>query len=130
MEKVRRKGKKEKAVKLNLTDKDAKFMKERIGVTRANYNAQIAASEDQIIVAAEVVKDAGDRKQFREKCTNGFSQSFLREDSLAIAIFICSLITFVFKNLTKSNTSSRKGSGTCSISFISNSFLFMPLLYN
>jgi transposase len=63
MEKVRRKGKKEKAVKLNLTDKDAKFMKERMGVTRANYNAQIALSEDQIIVAAEVVKDAGDRKQ-------------------------------------------------------------------
>lgn len=63
MEKVRRKGKKGKAFKLNLTDKDAKFMKERIGVTRANYNAQIAASEDQIIVAADVVKDAGDRKQ-------------------------------------------------------------------
>lgn len=48
--------------KINLTDKDATFQKERIGVIRTNYNAQIATTSEQLIVAADVIKEAGDRK--------------------------------------------------------------------
>lgn len=46
--------------KVNLTDKDAKFMKERNGVIRTNYNCQIAVTEDQVIIGAEVTDVASD----------------------------------------------------------------------
>ena len=48
--------------KINLTDRDAKFIKERCGVIRPNYNCHVAAGEDQIIVAAEVVNIASDQE--------------------------------------------------------------------
>jgi hypothetical protein len=49
--------------KINLTDKDAKFMKQRNGVIKANYNAQIAVTDNNIIVAAEITTDVNDQKQ-------------------------------------------------------------------
>src|SRR3989338_4392067 len=64
--------------------------------------------------------------KFRQaSSSSGFSQSFLREDSLAIAVSNLSFTIFVFRKRTKSNISSRRGSGTCSISLASNSFLLM-----
>ena len=48
--------------KINLTDSDARFQKERIGVIRPNYNSQIATTAEQIIVAADVITEAGDRQ--------------------------------------------------------------------
>lgn len=47
--------------KINLTDPDSAFMKERQGVIKSNYNSQIAVNDKQIIVAAEVVNEANDR---------------------------------------------------------------------
>ena len=46
--------------KLNLTDPDAKFQKERQGVIRTNYNTQIATNEEQVIVAMDVTTTASD----------------------------------------------------------------------
>lgn len=46
--------------KINLTDKDVKLMKVRNGVIRTNYKCQIAATENQVIVAAEVTTTASD----------------------------------------------------------------------
>lgn len=51
--------------KINLTDKDAKFMKERHGVIRTNYNCQIAVTDEQIIVAQDVVTEENDMKQLK-----------------------------------------------------------------
>lgn len=48
--------------KKNLTDTDARFMKGGNGRIDVNYNGQIAVSEDQIIVAAEVINEANDRE--------------------------------------------------------------------
>lgn len=49
--------------KINLTDKDSNFMKERNGVIKANYNAQISVTDNNIIVAAEVTTEANDQNQ-------------------------------------------------------------------
>lgn len=49
--------------KINLTDPDARFMKERKGVITPAYNCQISVSEGQIITAASVVVEENDRKQ-------------------------------------------------------------------
>ena len=48
--------------KKNLTDLDARFMKGGNGKIDVNYNGQIAVSEDQIIVAAEVINEPNDRE--------------------------------------------------------------------
>ncbi len=55
--------------KLNLTDKDSKFMKQRNGVVKANYNAQIAVTDNNIIVSAEVTTNANDQNEL-EKMIN------------------------------------------------------------
>ncbi len=48
-------------VKINVTDNDANFMKERNGVIRPNYNAQISVDEkEQFIVANDVAMDCND----------------------------------------------------------------------
>lgn len=47
--------------KKNLTDPDARFMKGGNGKIDINYNSQIAVSEDQVILAAEVINEANDR---------------------------------------------------------------------
>ena len=46
--------------KLNLTDADAKFQKERQGVIKTNYNVQIATTPDQLIVGRDVTTQAND----------------------------------------------------------------------
>jgi transposase len=46
--------------KINLTDKDAKFIKERNGVTKPNYNCHISTTEEQIIMSADVTNIASD----------------------------------------------------------------------
>ena len=48
--------------KKNLTDLDARFMKGGNGKIDVNYNGQIAVTEDQIIVAAEVINEPNDRE--------------------------------------------------------------------
>ena len=56
--------KKIKKVKINITDHDAKFMKERNGVIKPNYNAQIAVDEkEQFIVANSVTMECNDQHQ-------------------------------------------------------------------
>ena len=47
--------------KRNLTDPDARFMRDGRGRIEINYNGQIAASEDQVILAAEVINQPNDR---------------------------------------------------------------------
>lgn len=48
-------------MKINVTDNDAKFMKERCGVIRPNYNAQISVDEkEQFIIANDVTMDCND----------------------------------------------------------------------
>ena len=47
--------------KVNLTDPDARFMKERPGVIRPSYNCQLAVAEGQVIVGADVTTEAVDR---------------------------------------------------------------------
>lgn len=51
--------------KRNLTDPDARFMKGGCGKVDINYNGQIAVSEEQFIVAAEVINEANDREALR-----------------------------------------------------------------
>lgn len=46
--------------KVNSTDPDARFMRERHGVIRPAYNCQLAVAEGQVIVAAEVTTHAVD----------------------------------------------------------------------
>lgn len=47
--------------KINVTDNDANFMKERNGVIRPNYNAQISVDEkEQFILANEITMDCTD----------------------------------------------------------------------
>ncbi len=48
--------------KKNLTDPDARFMKGGNGQIDVNYNGQIAVSEDQVIMAAEVISEPNDRE--------------------------------------------------------------------
>ena len=49
--------------KINLTDPDSRFMKERKGVITPAYNCQVAVGEGQVIVGADVVIEENDRKQ-------------------------------------------------------------------
>lgn len=50
--------------KINITDHDAKFMKERNGCIRTNYNGQISVDEKkQFILANNVVNTASDRRE-------------------------------------------------------------------
>ena len=56
--------KKIEATKINITDHDAKFMKERCGVIKPNYNAQISVEEkEQFILANDVVDECNDQHQ-------------------------------------------------------------------
>ena len=53
-------------MKINLTDRDAKYMKERNGVIRTNYNAQLSVDEEeQFIVANSVSEKASDCEHLR-----------------------------------------------------------------
>ena len=50
--------------KINVSDHDAKYMKERCGVIKPNYNAQISVDEnEQFIVANDVVGECNDQHQ-------------------------------------------------------------------
>ena len=53
----------EKEEKINLTDSDSQFMQERKGVIRSSYNCQVAVTEGQVIVGADVVTEREDHKQ-------------------------------------------------------------------
>ncbi len=55
----------ERKAKINSTDEDANYMKERTGVIRTNYNVQIATTEDQIIIANDVTNEAWDVNQLK-----------------------------------------------------------------
>lgn len=51
-------------MKINITDNDAKFMKERCGVIKPNYNAQISVDEkNQFIIANDVTDECNDTHQ-------------------------------------------------------------------
>ncbi len=52
--------------KTNLTDPDARFMKERHGVVRPSYNCQLAVAEGQVIVGADVTTRAVDRHELAD----------------------------------------------------------------
>jgi len=50
--------------KINITDHDAKFMKQRNGVIKPNYNAQISVDEkNQFILANDVTTECNDQHQ-------------------------------------------------------------------
>jgi len=49
--------------KINLTDRDSRFMKERKGVITPSYNCQVAVVEGQVIVGVDAVVEENDRKQ-------------------------------------------------------------------
>jgi transposase len=50
--------------KINITDHDANYMKERQGCIRTNYNAQVSVDEgNQFIVACDVTTECNDKKQ-------------------------------------------------------------------
>ena len=52
------------ATKINVTDHDAKFMKERSGVIKTNYNVQISVDEEeQFILANDVTGECNDAHQ-------------------------------------------------------------------
>lgn len=52
------------ATKINVTDHTAKFMKERSGVIKPNYNAQISVDEkEQFILANDVTDECNDQHQ-------------------------------------------------------------------
>jgi len=54
--------------KINITDHDANYMKERIGCIRTNYNAQASVDEEnQFIVAGDVTTETNDKKQLLPK---------------------------------------------------------------
>ena len=51
-------------MKINITDHDAKFMKERCGVIKPNYNVQISVDEqEQFIIANDAVDECNDQRQ-------------------------------------------------------------------
>lgn len=63
-EPTRRELKKIEAMKINITDSDAKFMKERSGVIKPNYNAQLSVDEEnQFILANDVTDECNDQHQ-------------------------------------------------------------------
>lgn len=56
--------------KINVTDHDAKFMKERNGVIKPNYNVQISVDEEnQFIVANDAVDECNDQHQLAPMLT-------------------------------------------------------------
>jgi len=56
--------KKIKSKKINITDHDANYMKEREGCIKTNYNAQASVDEEnQFIVACDVTTECNDKKQ-------------------------------------------------------------------
>lgn len=51
-------------MKINITDNDAKFMKERVGIIKPSYNAQLSVDEkEQFILANDVVNECNDQHQ-------------------------------------------------------------------
>jgi len=51
-------------MKINVTDRDARFMKERNGVIKPNYNAQVSVDEkNQFIIANDVTDECNDCHQ-------------------------------------------------------------------
>jgi transposase len=61
---TQRELKKISSTKINVTDHDAKFMKERNGVIKPNYNIQIAVEEkNQFIIANDVTDECNDSHQ-------------------------------------------------------------------
>ena len=67
-EEMKERGSKKETIenkKINLTDNDANYMKERAGCIKPNYNSQIAVEEEhQLILANDVVTEANDLNQF------------------------------------------------------------------
>ena len=63
LDEIKKKLDAEKAKKINLTDPDAKLMKERHGVIRPCYNCQVAVSEDGLILAQDAVCETNDTGQ-------------------------------------------------------------------
>lgn len=56
--------KKIEGMKINVTDNEAKFMKERNGVIKPNYNVQLSVDEkEQFILANDVVNECNDQHQ-------------------------------------------------------------------
>ena len=49
--------------KRNLTDEDSRFMKDGQGQIKPGYNCQVAVTDEQVIVAADVVTEPNDRNQ-------------------------------------------------------------------
>jgi len=60
---ILRQWKGEEREKINLTDPDSRFMKERKGVITSSYNCEVAVVEGQVIVGADVVMEENDRQQ-------------------------------------------------------------------
>ncbi len=57
-------AKKIEAKKINITDHDAKYMKQHEGCIKTNYNAQASVDEEnQFIVACDVTTECNDKKQ-------------------------------------------------------------------
>lgn len=69
--------------KINITDKDAPFMKERVGCIKTNYNGQASVEEDvQFILANNVTSDCNDKnqlipmvKQTKENINNNLNEA-------------------------------------------------------
>ncbi len=69
--------------KINITDHDARYMKERNGCIRTNYNAQASVDEEnQFIVACDVTTECNDKKQLIPLVTQS-------EKNLGAKIDIC-----------------------------------------
>lgn len=67
--------------KANVTDPDSRIMKTRNGYVQG-YNAQAVATEDQVIVAAEVTQEANDVKQLSpmlQSCIENLSEIGIEE---------------------------------------------------
>lgn len=58
------------AKKINLTDSDAVYMKERNGVIKPAFNCQLAVADSQVIVAMDVVKEPNDTGQLKPMINN------------------------------------------------------------
>ncbi len=63
-EPTEKEGKKIEDMKINITDQDAKYMKERCGIIKPNYNVQISVDEkNMFIVTRDVVTECNDQHQ-------------------------------------------------------------------